>query len=209
MTKNRRDLGMVLDESQRVLGWQAREYVLAVFDEQLQVDFKNGLEKAHVGALVQTNLVFPDVDNEDFAGREREESTLALEVLILSAFPSVCTLDIHNQDVLGHAGAALVSLVLAHPYSLCGLTAFLLGHDTELCAEEVVEQGRLARRLRSEDGNQVVVEASGDDLLDVEVCGDVGTALHGHVSSLRCTDAQQRRTHLKTLSSSMTWTPFS
>jgi hypothetical protein len=38
-----------------------------------------------------------------------------------------------------------------------------------MCAEEVVEQRRLARALRAKDGYEVVVEAGGYDLLDAEV----------------------------------------
>jgi hypothetical protein len=103
--------------------------VLVVLEEQLQVDLEDGLEQAHVGTLVQTNLVFPDVDNQDLAGGQSEQGTLALKVLVLSTLAAVGTLDIHDQDVVCHLDGTsfgLVALVLAHPYSLCGLAALRL-----------------------------------------------------------------------------------
>lgn len=135
----------------------------------MQVDLKDRLEQPHVGALVQADLVLPDVDDEHLARGKCKQGALALKVLVLSALPAVGALDVHDQDVLGHAGAALLALVLAHPDALGRLPPLLLGHDAELCAEEVVEQRRLARRLRAEDGYQVVVEARGNDLLEIEV----------------------------------------
>lgn len=156
-----------------------RQYLPAVFDKQLKIDFKHGLEQAHIGTLVQSDLVFPDVDNQDFAGRKRKERAFALKVLVLAALTSVCALDIHDQDVLGHARAAFLALVLAHPDALCGLPALLLGHDAKLGAKEVVEQRGLARRLRAKDGNDVVVEAGRNDLLDVEVGSDVLATMPG------------------------------
>ena len=65
-------------------------YVLAVLDKQLQVDFEHGLQQTHVRALVQSNLVLPDVDNEDLARRKRKEGALALKVLVLPALATVC-----------------------------------------------------------------------------------------------------------------------
>jgi hypothetical protein len=70
--------------------------------------------------------MLPDIDDEDLTCRKRKESTLALEVLILSSLSSVCTFHIHDQDVFCHSRAARFALVLAHPYSLCGLAALLL-----------------------------------------------------------------------------------
>ena len=61
-------------------------------------------------------------------------------------------------------------LVLGHPYSLCGLPPLGLGHHIEFGAKEVVQQGRLARRLRAKDGNKVIVEASLCDLGKLEIC---------------------------------------
>jgi hypothetical protein len=164
-------------------------YALAVLDEQLKVDLEHCLQQAHVGTLVQADLVFPDVDDQDLTGRKRKQGTLALKILVFSSLSSVCALDVHDQDVLCHARAALGPLVLAHPNALGGLTALLLGHDAEPCAEEVVEQRRLARRLGTEDGYEVVVEARRYDLLDVEICGDVVAALRADVSSIHNDDA--------------------
>src|SRR4051812_12250489 len=69
MTKKRRDL--VCDLQRRVSNPKAetchKQNLLPVLQEQLQVDLKHSLEQAHVCALVQTNLVLPDVDNQNFA----------------------------------------------------------------------------------------------------------------------------------------------
>jgi hypothetical protein len=175
---------------------QMSVYALAVLDEQLQVDLEHRLQQAHVCALVQADLVLPDVDDQDLAGGQRKQRALALKVLVLSALASVSALDIHDQDVLRHARAALGPLVLAHPDALGGLAALLLGHDAELCAEEVVEQRRFARRLRAEDGYEVVVEARGDDLLDVEIGGDVVAAQRAPVSITRPNAARGSRHNL-------------
>lgn len=134
--------------------------LLLVLEEELQVDLKNGLEKTHVGALVQTNLVFPDVDNQDLAGGQRKESTLALEILVLTALSTIGTLNVHDEDIVGHLGTCTrLSLVLGHPDTLCGLATLGFRHDRELGAEEVVEQSGLSGRLRAEDGDEVVIEA--------------------------------------------------
>jgi hypothetical protein len=121
--------------------------------------------------------MLPNVDNKNLAGRKREQGTLALEVLILASFSTVCAFDVHDKNVFRHAGAAFLTLVLAHPYSLGSLAALLLCHDTEMCTEEIVEQGGFSGRLRTEDGYQVVVEASRYDFLEAQVCGDILAAL--------------------------------
>jgi hypothetical protein len=151
-------------------------YALAVFDKELQIDLEHCLEQAHVRALVQSNLVLPNIDNQDLARRKRKQGALALKVLVLSALSAIRALNIHDQDVLRHGRATLWALVLAHPYALGGLPALLLGHDAELCAEEVIEQRGFARRLRPKDRYKVVVEAGGYHLLDVEICGEVVAA---------------------------------
>jgi hypothetical protein len=149
-------------------------FVLVVLEEQLQVDLEDGLEQTHVGTLVQTDLVFPDVDNQDLAGGQGEQSTLALKVLVLSTFAAIGTLDVHDENVVCHLDSTsfgLVALILAHPYSLCGLAALRLGHDTKVGAEQVVEQSTLSSALASKDGDEVVVEALAQDMFGIEVCG--------------------------------------
>lgn len=126
MTKNRRDLGIVLYRVSRASSLGERFYALAVFDKQLQVDFEDGLQQTHVRTLVQPDLVLPDVDDEDLTRRKRKKSTLALEVLILASLSSIRAFHVHDQNVLRHARATRFTLVLAHPYSLCGLSALLL-----------------------------------------------------------------------------------
>ena len=114
-------------------------YALAVFDKELQIDLKDRLEQTHVRALVQSNLVFPDIDNQDLARRKSKQGALALKVLVLSALPPVCALDVHDQDVLGHARATLGTLVLAHPDTLCSLPSLLFAHNTKLGLEERIQ----------------------------------------------------------------------
>lgn len=117
-------------------------HVLVILHEQLQVDLKDGLQQPHVGALVQPHLVLPDVDNEDLTSRKREESTLALKVLILATLAAISAFHVHNQDVIRHALArALLALllVLRQPNTLGRLPPLQLRHDRELSAEEVVQ----------------------------------------------------------------------
>lgn len=117
--------------------------------------------------------MFPNINNKHLTCRQRKQRALPLEILVLSSFPSVSTLHIHDQDVLSHAFRLLISpfpLIFAHPYPLSGLPPLLLGHDAKLGAKEVVEQRGFPRRLRPEDGDEVVVEARRYNFLDVEIC---------------------------------------
>ena len=156
--------------------------LLPILQEQLQVDLKHGLEQAHVCALVQADLVLPDVDDQNLARGQSKERALALKVLVLAALATVGALDVHDQDVVGHGGSVpgcAGPLVLGHPDSLGGLAAGRLGHDAELGLEQVVEQGRLARRLRPEHGDEVVVEAGLGDAGLAEVVIEVRAARRG------------------------------
>lgn len=49
--------------------------------EQPQVNLKHRLEQTHVRALIQTDLMFPKIDEEHLRGGEREKSRLSLKVL--------------------------------------------------------------------------------------------------------------------------------
>lgn len=125
--------------------------------------------------------MLPDVDQQNLAGGQRKERTLPLKVLVLATLSSVGTLDIHDEDVVGHARPGAVgALVLGHPDALCGLLSLGLGHDGELGAEQVVEEGRLARRLGAEDGDQVVVEAGLGDMLALEIFVEAGAVGGGN-----------------------------
>ena len=147
---------------------EGRASSLFILEEELEVDLKDSLEEAHVGALVQTNLVLPDVDEQDLTGGQGKQGALPLKVLVLAALAAVRTLDVHDKDVVGHLGAgALDTLVLGHPNALCGLLALVLGHDRELGAEEVVEQGRLAGGLGAEDGDKMIIEAGLGDMFEL------------------------------------------
>lgn len=128
--------------------------------------------------------MFPDVDNQDLARREREEGALALKVLILAPFATVGPFDVHDQDVPSRfvflGGITILDgslLVLGHPDSLGGLSTVRLGHDPEIGAEEMIEECRFARRLRAEDGDEMVIEAGRGDIFAGEICRDIRTAI--------------------------------
>lgn len=190
--------------------------ILLVLEEQLQVDLEHRLEQPHVCTLVQADLVLPDVHNQDLARREGKQRALPLKILVLAALAAVGALDVHDQDVVRDSDcvvalAALLPLVLGEPYPLGRLPPLGLGHYGELGAEEHVEQGRLAGRLRPEDGDEVVVEARIDDVGLLEVRVEVRAA--GREVSLLgpgvAGGCGKGVAHLKDLSSSMTWTPCS
>lgn len=160
--------------------------------------------------------MLPNVDNQDLAGRQRKEGALALKVLVLTPFAPVGALDVHDENVVGHArarvgGALALQLVLGQPDALGGLAPLEVGHDAELGAEQVVEQGRLAGGLGAEDGDEMVVEAGIGDAFEGEVLGEVGAAVVLMSVGLdRETDRRQKETtDLNCLSSSMTCTPCS
>ena len=146
-------------------------HVLPVLQEELQINLEDGLQESHVGTLIQADLMLPDIDDEDLAGGQGKQRALPFKVLIFAAFPTIRTLHVHHQDVLGHLGAFL--LVLRHPYSLCRLPPFRFGHDTELGSEEVVEKRGLARRLRSKHRDKMIVEAGLGHVCFLEVVIDI------------------------------------
>lgn len=84
------------------VAWDVTARVLSVFNEELQVDLEDGLEEAHVCALVQADLMLPNVDNQNLTGGQSEEGTLALKVLVFAALAAVGSLNVHDEDVLGH-----------------------------------------------------------------------------------------------------------
>ena len=160
------------------MGYHGWFDLLLVLEEELQVDLENGLEKTHVGTLVQTNLVLPDVDDQNLTGGQRKEGTFALKVLVLTTLSTVCTLDVHDEDVLRHWGAcACLLLVLGHPDTLGSLATLGFRHDGEVGAKEVVEQGGLSGGLGTKDGDEVVVETRIGDIGYLEIFVDVGAAL--------------------------------
>jgi hypothetical protein len=55
--------------------------VRGIFAEETEVDLEDGLEQSHVSTLVETDLVLPEIDDEYFRGREREQGRFAFEVL--------------------------------------------------------------------------------------------------------------------------------
>lgn len=157
---------------------EIRGYILPILQEQLQVDLKHSLQQSHVGSLVQSNLVLPNIDDENLACRERKERTLALKVLILTSLAAVGSLHVHNQDVIRHAlrcASLALLLVVRQPDTLGRLPSLQLRHNRELSAKQLVEQCRLSGGLRTEDGDEVVVETSRCDIFERQILGQVGT----------------------------------
>ena len=55
--------------------------VRCLLPEETQINFEHGLQQTHVGSLVETDLVLPNVHDENFGGSQRKQRRLALEVL--------------------------------------------------------------------------------------------------------------------------------
>lgn len=108
-------------------------------EEEAEVDFEHGFEEAHVGALVESDLVFPDVDDQDFGDGHGEEGRFPFKVLVLASLSAVCAFYVHDEEVRVCG--------FRHPDALCGLTAFGFRHDVEAGAKEFVEEGTLSGRL--------------------------------------------------------------
>lgn len=83
--------------------WNLPGCILLVLQKQLQIDLKHGLQQSHVRSLVQPHLVLPNIDDEHLTSRQRKESALALKVLIFASLAAISTLNIHHQDIWGHA----------------------------------------------------------------------------------------------------------
>ena len=56
--------------------------VRGIFTEEAEVDLEDRFEQSHVSTLIKTDLVLPEIDDEDFRGREREQGRFAFEVLV-------------------------------------------------------------------------------------------------------------------------------
>lgn len=163
---------VVSDMSVRQQKRQDQVDILVPFQEQLEVDLENNLQQTHVCTLIQTDLMFPDVDNQDLASGQGKQSALAFKVLILPSFSTVSALDIHDQDIVCHAlrdPIGIGTLVPRHPDAFRSLLPFRFGHDAKFGAEEMIEKGGFPGRLGSEDGDEMVVEASWADLLEGKV----------------------------------------
>ena len=85
MTKSKRVFWFVLTNSvNNEVGRRGRSKDAPVGGgptEQPQVNLKHRLEETHVRALVQTDLMLPQVDNEHLGGGEGEEGRLSLKIL--------------------------------------------------------------------------------------------------------------------------------
>lgn len=201
MTKNRSDLGVDLQlhisTRGHVRASPPRGCSLFIFQEELQVDLENSLQKPHIGALVQTDLVLPDIDNQNLACRQGKQSALAFKVLIFTTLASIGALHVHNEDILGQLDSATrcgIFLVLGHPYSFGGLASFTLAHDTKLGAKEVVQQGGFAGGLGTEDGDEMVVEAGlGNMCLDKVVVEDGAISVVSLCDAFMASDERKRK----------------
>lgn len=122
--------------------------------------------------------MLPNVDNQDLTCSQCKQSAFPLKVLILAALAAVRPLDVHDQNVVGHGrgpGRTGRALVFRQPYSLCRLLAGGLGHDAKVGLEQIVEQSRFAGRLRTENGDEVVVEAGLGHVCFAQVVIEIGT----------------------------------
>lgn len=120
--------------------------------------------------------MLPDVDDKHLTRRKCKQSALALKVLVLATLTPIRTFNVHHQDVVCHArflvrASLALLLIVRQPDTLGRLPALELGHDGELRAKEVVEQGGLAGRLGAKHGDEMVVEAGRGDILEREVFG--------------------------------------
>jgi hypothetical protein len=119
--------------------------------------------------------LLPNVHDQHFASGQGEQGAFALEILVLSAFAAIGAFHIHDKNVLRHSEGAIrvfhagVVPVLCEPDALCGLAAFVVGHDTELRTEKEIEQSRFASRLGPEDGDEVVIEAGVGDMFEGQI----------------------------------------
>lgn len=150
---------------------EAQIYTPAL-QEDAQIDLKHRLQQTHVCALVQTDLMLPDIHNEHLTGGKGEQRALPLKVLVFTSLSAVRTLNIHDEDVLCHSplGTLIeISLVLAHPDTLGRLSPLILGHDAESSTKQRIEKCTLSCRLRSEDGNDVIVETLAQNVFLLEI----------------------------------------
>ena len=141
MTNSKRvrwlELRCVASSALREAGRYDREHipVLRLLPEEAEIDLENGLQQAHVGTLVQTDLVLPQVNQKDFGRCQREESRFSFEILerplrniqrrlrgaeittnlVFASLPPVCALHIHDHDV--HV------LAFTHPDTCNGTTS--------------------------------------------------------------------------------------
>ena len=93
ITKRRSVLSWVLETGTDVrtrselndqMGEDARSADFALLfgsEKEGEVNLKDRFEETHVGALVKTDLVFPNVDDQDFRDGNGEEGGFALKVL--------------------------------------------------------------------------------------------------------------------------------
>jgi hypothetical protein len=86
MTKNKsvRPLVLLVDSVQTSLNKQIAIIDIPVgrlFPKQPKVDFEDCLKKTHVSALVESYLVFPKVNDEDFGRSEGEQSRFPFKIL--------------------------------------------------------------------------------------------------------------------------------
>jgi hypothetical protein len=50
-------------------------------------------------------LVLTDIHNENLTRRKREESTLALKILVLASLATISTFHVHHQNIIRHPRA--------------------------------------------------------------------------------------------------------
>lgn len=152
-------------------GEEAQVYIPAL-QEDAQVDLKHSLQQTHVCALVETDLMLPDVHNEHLTGGKGEQRALPLKVLVFTSLSAIRALDIHDEDVLGHPSLGSlvdISLILAHPDTLGRLSPLILRHDAKAGAKQRIQKCTLSCRLRSKHRDDVVVETLAQDVFLLKI----------------------------------------
>lgn len=118
--------------------------------EELEVELEDDLEDLELRALEGADLLNPDVDEEGVRDGEGEERVPPLNFGAFLSLVGVAALDVEDDDVGGRFDA--------EPDALGGLPHALLAVEhVEVGAEERVEQRALARALRTDDRQDLVL----------------------------------------------------
>ncbi|EET01432.1 Hypothetical protein GL50581_1307 [Giardia duodenalis ATCC 50581] len=141
--------------------------VLAI--AELEVDSKDRLEEVGAGALGATHVRLQDVDDEDVGSDRGKGPYAALDVLVsdYSALPALGPFAVEQQ--YGWRKFSTGNDSGGDAFG-CLLLAVILVEHLEARSEEVVEEGRLARRLRPKDSDARVAEGVGGGVSNAEGC---------------------------------------
>ncbi|KWX11129.1 hypothetical protein QR46_4915 [Giardia duodenalis assemblage B] len=132
-----------------------------------EVDPENRLEEVGAGDLGTAHVRLQDVDNEDVGGDRSEGPYTALDVLIsdYSALPALGPFAVEQQY---GRGRLITGDDSGDDTPGCLLLAIIFVEHLEARPEEVVEEGRLAGRLRPEDGDARMAKGVGAGISSAE-----------------------------------------